>query len=250
MDVLTLDIRGIILAFLLAILMLIISLFTVIGIYAGVFFVIAMVYFLALSAIATRTGSKYKHSIKQYQKTRGVKNVLANGLGPLIFVILAIFAGHNPVLVSAVLLGFIASVAAVTSDKFSSEVGILDGTPTSIVTGKKVRKGTSGGVTLVGLTAALLSSFMVALVLVFGYFLWFFQIAAVPFLSGIGTAIFSMIIVMILIGTFAGFMGSIIDSLLGYYEELGIGNKYTSNFLCSVAGGAIATGLYFLLLVI
>jgi uncharacterized membrane protein len=39
---------------------------------------------------------------------------------------------------------------------------------------------------------------------------------------------------------FSGFCGGLVDSLLGYYEEKGIGNKYTSNAICGIAGALIA----------
>jgi uncharacterized membrane protein len=37
-----------------------------------------------------------------------------------------------------------------------------------------------------------------------------------------------------------GFFGTLFDSILGYYEEKGVGNKYTSNFFASVAGSVVA----------
>jgi uncharacterized membrane protein len=51
----------------------------------------------------------------------------------------------------------------------------------------------------------------------------------------------------ILIITASGLAGSLIDSCLGYYEERGIGNKFTSNFICGVAAGLIGMLLFVLL---
>jgi uncharacterized protein (TIGR00297 family) len=250
MDVLTLDLKGIILAFFLAGIMLYLSVFTIGGLTLGWFFVASMVYFLALAAIATKTGMNYKRIIKQYQKARGIKNVLANGLGPLIFVILVVTMGSSLTLVNAVVIGFISSVAAVTADKFSSEIGILDGHPRSIMTRKYVSKGVSGGITNVGLFAALIGAVCIALVLVIGYVLWIAPSMNSMPVGGICMgrcpilAASNPTVAMVLIVTFAGFLGSIIDSFLGYYEEKGIGNKYTSNFVCSVAGGLVGILLY------
>ena len=39
---------------------------------------------------------------------------------------------------------------------------------------------------------------------------------------------------------FSGLAGDLADSVLGYFEEKGIGNKYTSNFVCAVVGVAIS----------
>ncbi len=245
MDVLTLDIKGVFLAFLMAAAMLYISSFTLIGLGLGLFFVVSMLYFLGLSAIATWAGMKYKILIRQYQITRGVKNVLANGLGPLVFVVLVVFAGTNVNLVNALVIGFVASVAAVTADKFSSEIGILDGFPVSVVSWKRVSKGVSGGVTLIGLLAGMLSAFFIGGILVLGYFLWFFPIVLIQ--AGHGAFGLLEIGAMVIVVTLSGLIGTVVDSFLGYYEERGIGNKYTSNFFCSIAGGLMGALLYLLI---
>ena len=41
--------------------------------------------------------------------------------------------------------------------------------------------------------------------------------------------------------------GNFIDSLLGHFEEKRIGNKYTSNLVCSVAGAALCAAALYLL---
>ena len=38
----------------------------------------------------------------------------------------------------------------------------------------------------------------------------------------------------------SAFFGNIVDSLAGVYETAGIGNKYTSNVLCGMAGALLA----------
>ena len=63
------------------------------------------------------------------------------------------------------IIGFLASLAAITADKFGSEIGVLDGRPTMIFTLKKVRKGTSGGVTALGLFAGLVAALIVSLLI-------------------------------------------------------------------------------------
>ncbi len=259
MDVLTLDGKGILLAFVIAAVMLGFGAATSTssaggGWALGVFYIVSMIYFLVLSAIATRAGEKYKRKIKQYQTARGVRNVLANGLGPLIFVMLVFYASAHGEVVPA-MVGFISSVAAVTSDKFSSEIGILDGTPTSIVTLKRIRKGESGGVTAMGLFAGLLSSMLIAIVLGVGYVLWFYPTVAAGAVGGnalcIGTCHMAIgnneLLAIIIIGTLAGFIGTLVDSFLGHFEEKGVGNKYTSNFLCSMMGGLAGIVLYALI---
>ncbi|MCL5430566.1 MAG: DUF92 domain-containing protein [Candidatus Marsarchaeota archaeon] len=258
MGLLTLDVRGISMALLIALAMLAFGYATSpasLNHFAksslGIFYVITMVYFLFLSAIVTRAGKMYKRIINQYQRPRGFKNVLANGSGPLIFIIIAAivqvsYAGSGMYLTStgygsytfALIVGFVASVAAVTSDKFSSEIGILDGKPTSLVTFKKVKKGTSGGVTWVGLLSGLLGAFLISLP---------FALEQVMYYGTLSVAPLAIIVLTMSVITLSGFIGTIVDSFLGHYEEKGIGNKYTSNFFCSLAGGGVAVLLVLVL---
>ncbi len=250
MDYLTLDVRGVILAFVLAFIMIYVATFTeptiVAGWTLGLFYVVAMLYFLTLSAVVTKLGMRYKLSIMQYQKTRGVKNVLANGVGPLLFVILIFFVANSAWGDLAFIAGFIASVAAVSADKFSSEIGVLDGTPVSILTFKKVRKGVSGGITLLGLCAGLVGAFLIALVLGALYLGLLPPIYNCP-VNGCGNIPNIVVFSLIAAVTIAGFIGTIIDSILGHWEEKGFGNKYTTNFVCSVFGGIFGVLIYFLL---
>ncbi|MFA5077374.1 MAG: DUF92 domain-containing protein, partial [Candidatus Micrarchaeia archaeon] len=117
---------------------------------------------------------------------------------------------------------FIASVAAITSDKFASELGVLEKKkPIYLLTMKEVTPGTSGAVSPLGT----LMSFAGAL----------FIGAAAILIFGITPT------TAILVGV-AGFLGSFADTLAGVFEEKGIGNKFTSNFICSLTGAIL--GLY------
>ena len=124
--------------------------------------------------------------------------------------------------------GFAAAVAAITADKFASEIGMLDGMPVSLLSRKTVRKGTSGGVTWLGLAVSALAALIIAAVLV-------------PLGISQGLGLGPWLAVGII--TLCGLAGSLVDSLLGYYEERGIGNKFTSNFACSLAGAVIGIAL-------
>ena len=241
MDVLTLDMKGVALAVALAILMLYFG-----GWQYGWTFVAVMVFFLVLSAIVTRLGMKYKKNAKLYQETRGVKNVMANGLGPLIFALLVYVAMSYDMNAMPFVVGFIASAAAVAADKFSSEIGVLNGAPTSIVTFRKLRKGTSGGVTWLGLSAGLIGSLLVAMLgvtLVFAMGTW-----NCPS-NGCGGTILHYYLLLLLYATIGGAAGTVTDSYLGHLEERNIGSKYTSNFFCSIAGGVVAMALIFVWLI-
>jgi uncharacterized protein (TIGR00297 family) len=234
MEFLTLDVGGVILGVIFGIL------FVVLGMNLGVFFVLAMITFLVFSAAATYVGARYKKRLGVGQEPRGVKNVLANGLPPMIMAALFylfVMAGNGTFALLSVI-GFVASVAAITADKFSSEIGVLSGNlPRMIFTGKKVKRGTSGGLTLMGAVAGLVGAFLVAslIMLIIGQMAMFKSVYA----FGIRRSIIAI--------TIAGFVGSLVDSVFGYWEEKGIGNKYTSNFICGVVAGFVAMFLFIII---
>ena len=198
----TLDKKGIGSALILGLLLLI---------FGGISFLLIMLLFLVLSSFVTYYGVKAKSSMQLFEKSRSWKNVVANGIVPL-FVSIAYY--FNPSI--ELIFVYVVSVAAVTADKFASEIGVLDGIPRSILNFKKVKKGTSGGVTLLGIFASLLGSFLISIVLIpFGIYL-------------------------VIISTILGLFGSIVDSISGVFEEKGYGNKYTSNILCSLSASILA----------
>ncbi len=232
MDFLTLDIGGIALAIILG------TMFVALGLGIGYFFLLTMIVFLMLSAIVTWIGIRYKRRLGIGQSPRGIKNVLANGIPPMIMVIIFYIASNsgNTTLALFSVFGFLASVAAITADKFSSEIGVLNGMPRMIFTMKRVKKGTSGGISPLGLFAGLVASFLIALL-----------ILSVPSqLSLLSASPVSAVKAVVGI-TLAGFVGNLVDSVLGYYEEKGIGNKFSSNFVCGIFAGILAIVLFVLL---
>ncbi len=229
MELLTLDIKGLVLAVILGFTLLFLG-----GASLGYFFVAAMLFFLALSAIVTYIGIRTKRKLKVGQEPRGFWNVAANGLPPTIMAVslyafLSAGMGRLSFIAAA---AFIASVAGITSDKFSSELGVLNGMPRTIFGFRKARKGTSGAVSFAGTFAGLAGAAAIALL--------------VPFIAGrlyslytYPASVFAVYAIVLVSGLF----GSIVDSMFGYYEERGIGNKFTSNFLCGIAAAALCACL-------
>ena len=202
----------------------------------GLFFFGEMFYFVVLAALATLAGRKFKQNAGLYEKSRGVRNVLANGLWPLAMSVAfyaAMASGHMHMALFAAL-GFVASVGAVTADTFSSELGVLDGQPVMILGFRRVHKGVSGGITWLGLAAGLAGALLISAMIV----------VVLPQLSALGLSSYALAFVVLTAG---GFFGTIADSLLGYFEEKGTGNKFTSNFFGSMAGSALCIGLAALL---
>ncbi len=118
-------------------------------------------------------------------------------------------------------LACLSAIACCCGDTWASEVGsVFGGTPRLVTTGGRVPKGTNGGVTLVGL----LCSFAGGAVVGMAYFI---TLCCFVNFSEYSVTVSSQAIV-VLIGGFAGLLGSVIDSLLGatvqfsgYSEKLG-----------------------------
>jgi len=91
--------------------------------------------------------------------------------------------------------GFAASLAAVNADTWATELGVLNPTAPRLITDlrRRVEKGTSGGISLVGTLASLAGS------------------ALIGFLASLFTTNWSLFALI----TFAGLAGSLFDSLLG-----------------------------------
>ncbi|MEM3791472.1 MAG: DUF92 domain-containing protein [Candidatus Micrarchaeaceae archaeon] len=211
MNFLTLDKKGLYLALLFGALLLIF------GRSEGIFFLTQLFLFLLLSAIVTRLGKGEKEYLKIYERSRGIKNVISNGILPVAIAILHYFQPSTLLLVA-----YSGSVAAITADKFASEVGVLDPNPRDILTMRKVKPGTSGGISALGTFSSLLGSMLISIT--FLYISDSFKAFAIVAVSG--------------------FFGSIVDSLVGHSEEKGKGNKYLTNFFCSLAGAIVAALLF------
>jgi uncharacterized protein (TIGR00297 family) len=167
--------------------------------------------FLVLSVVATKYGYYEKKEMGIYEHDRSWENVLSNGLIPTIVVALGYFLGWGPI-------PYICSIAAVTADKFASELGVLGGEPVSLDGLKRVLPGTSGAVSSTGTLSSLAGSAAVAI--------------AAMFLFGITPS-------TALLVALAGFAGGIVDTLFGVFEEKGFGTKGTTNMICSIVGALI-----------
>ena len=96
-------------------------------------------------------------------------------------------------------IGFAGALAAVNADTWATELGVLNPTPPRLITdlGKRVEKGTSGGISLWGTLASLLGSSVIAVLAVL--------------LSPNGTLTTNYFLLI----AAAGVAGSLFDSLLG-----------------------------------
>jgi len=169
-----------------------------------------MFIFFLMAIIVTRYEYEIKREAGLYEHERGWENVLSNGIVPSALAVLSPVLGPIP---------FIASLAAVTADKFGSEIGVLEPEdPISLLNLKSVKPGTSGAVSRIGTIGSFAGASAIGLCAIF---------------------IFGINPTQALLVGLAGLAGSVVDSLFGVLEEKGLGTKGTTNFICSLAGAAV-----------
>jgi uncharacterized protein (TIGR00297 family) len=219
--------------------------------------VLLLIFFISSSAL-TKAFSQRKASLaEKFSKgsQRDWGQVLANGgMGALLAVGFAI-----PPHYQWMWLAFAGAMAAVNADTWSTELGVLSEIPPRLITtGQKVERGTSGGITVAGILAALGGATLIgiATILLSASQRWFIAL------------------VIIILG---GLVGSLFDSLLGATVQaiywcptcnketerhplhtcgsptqqirgLSWINNDVVNFACSVMGAIAVVGLMLLLI--
>jgi len=153
-----------------------------------------MMTFYLSGSLATKLKYKRKAQKEAAQPkggARGWQNVWANGLMPIVFLILWRVLGSE-----RWLFAYVAAISASIADTLSNEVGVLNPTPPRLITRPwvKVDAGTSGGVSLLGFLMAFFAPLLLGLVVrVVGL------VRSSP----------------ILFSTITGFFGSLVDSIIG-----------------------------------
>jgi uncharacterized protein (TIGR00297 family) len=125
------------------------------------FFVLLL--FFVIASLFTKYKYKQKRKMELAEENngaRGWKSVLANGGLAAVLAILYYLSHNNPVFI----LSFIGSLSFALSDTIATEVGLLSkAKPRSILTGKEIDTGQSGGVTIQGEIAALTGSLLIGI---------------------------------------------------------------------------------------
>lgn len=157
-----------------------------------IIFSLLMAFFIFSSII-----TKIKASKEERKKGRNYLQVIINSAVALIFsFIYYISKNHLFLMIAAI------GLAAANSDTWASEVGKLGkGKIISIINFKPIQKGESGGISVLGTVFAVLGSLLIS-VLYFLLYNLYFKTSINPFTT-------------ISIITIAGFLGCIIDSVLG-----------------------------------
>lgn len=161
--------------------------------FGGIKWVLPILTFFILSSLLSKLRKKLNSSVdKKFEKSdvRDIFQVFANGGLSLPLLLLYILTGNELFYYSNVIF-----LAAATADTWGTEIGTMFRTKTySIIGFKKVEQGISGGVSVVGTSGALLGAFITSLSSIF----WIENLY------------------LVLIIALMGFLGSIVDSILGY----------------------------------
>jgi uncharacterized protein (TIGR00297 family) len=166
-------------------------------------FGILILFFVTSSVFSKLRGDRKAELEKSYAKSgkRDAGQVLANGgLGMLACILNAMWPSPGWAYL------FVGSMAAVTADKWATEWGGLSKKPPrSVLSGKIVPPGTSGGVSSLGSTAALAGGVMI------GGASWLL----LKWAGVVHTLVWLPLWKWVIIGGLAGFMGAMVDSVLG-----------------------------------
>jgi len=183
--------------------------------------------FLFISFLATKYGFKTKHHLLVLEGNggkRGALNVLANGVVFTAFAVL--FYLQDLDIFKA---GYLASLATVTGDTLSSEIGVLSRKEPLLITSfRRVMPGTDGGVTLAGEMAGIFGALLIA------FSAWLLDVASL-----------NLTLAACLAGGFVGFNS---DSLLGAtLERRKLMGNASVNFLSSLWGSIVGAGAVYIL---
>ena len=155
--------------------------------------------FFVLSSLLSRWGRRRKAAVERLAEKssrRDAGQVAANGGVAGLLLVAHALEPH-----AALYWGFVGAFAAAAADTWGTEVGTFFRRPTrSVLTGRRVPPGTSGGVSVPGTAAALLGAGAV-----FASALPF----AAPFLEAIRPATAALLVVG------GGFAAALLDSMLG-----------------------------------
>ena len=164
--------------------------------------------FLILGSVFTKFKSEYKKRIGLVHEKRTIKNVISNGIVPIVMIMLGNYAG------------FIGSVSTATADTLASEIGVLS-KPIMITSRQKVKPGTDGGVSLLGTLSGLIGAIIIGIT---------------AFILNVSPDITHSI----LIAAVSGMVGCFADSLLGAtLEREGLFNNEHVNLTATIIGALV-----------
>ncbi len=167
--------------------------------------------FFVLSSVLSKIadGQLKKDVIASKGSQRDIVQVYANGGIPLLFTIAWYLSDYS---IDWLYWAFLASLASATADTWETEIGSFSKSlPRHILNWKAVPRGYSGGISFLGTTGGVFGAALIVLIAGFmGFIQWDIRL-----------------IVLLIV---AGFLGSVIDSVLG--------SSIQAKFKCEVCGEA------------
>ena len=181
--------------------------------------------FFISSTLLSRAGKARKEKLVDVGKggARDAWQVLANGGVATVCIVLWVILGHSAAY-SIWFIGFAGAYAAATSDTWGTEIGTLaEKPPRSIITGKPLATGLSGGVTSAGTAAEIAGAVLIAVLTPAAILLAVpggrvpIDVSVPAWLTFLGpraalTTYWATFMVPVFVG---GFGGALIDSLVG-----------------------------------
>ena len=191
-----------------------------IGVFGSLNWLILLIVFALLGFAATIAGfsKKRKMGVQEGEHgERGAMNILGVAIPPLIIALMNFFIpGHYDVFSMA----YIATIAVAAADTAASEIGVKDPKVWMITTLKRTEPGVDGGVSVKGTLISLVGS---AVVSVIG-----------------ALVIFYTMDIYVLVPVVCGFLGCLLDSVIGAtVETWGYVSKYGNNCITGIAGGLL-----------
>lgn len=205
----------------------------IVGVFGSIEWLILLVAFTFAGLIATKMdiGEKSDHGLQEGNfGERTHMNVLGVGIPACIFAFLygVLHAQTGSQYDLALTVAFISTLTVAAADTVASEIGIRDKKVWLITTFERVRRGTNGGVSVLGTSASIVAAAFTGIV---GWLL-----------------IFKGIDIYVLIPIFMGIFGNVLDSVLGAtLESRGKISKYTNNCVSAMAGAVLGLVIVLLL---
>ena len=121
-------------------------------------FLIPISIFFLTSSFLSKISSKL-FNIKKKESNRDLKQVLCNGIIPLLLSVIWFYTS-----IELFFYSFLASISAVNSDTWATEIGSLSKKqPVNTINFKKINKGESGGITLIGIIGGIFGSIVTSI---------------------------------------------------------------------------------------
>lgn len=177
-----------------------------------IFFALMICFFISSSLLTKYKSSQKQETEKLHEKSsrRGFLQVAASGLGALLFAVIYYLTGSEYFLIA-----FVVVMASANADTWASELGVLSNRePVSIIGFKPIKKGLSGGISLLGTSASFLGALFISIIFTIYYLNTY----------GFSTRVYGILAVC----TIGGFAGSIIDSIMGATLQI--------KYFCDAAG--------------